>query len=284
VPIVHDVTTADDPRLGDYAGLTDVALRRRFEPEHGLYLAESEKVIRRALAAGHQPRSLLMSRRWYADLQPLLARVGDDVPVYVADDDIVTGVTGYHVHRGALAAMQRPAPLPVADVVRGARRLLVLEGTVDHTNCGAAFRSAAALGFDAVLLDPRAADPLYRRAVRVSMGAVFDLPWARLSSWPGDLDLLRDEGIVLAALSPDPGAVALAEFARRPPARLALIVGTEGPGLSDHARRVAERTVQIPMSGQIDSLNVAAAVAVACYALGPASAAPGLAADRRDGT
>jgi tRNA G18 (ribose-2'-O)-methylase SpoU len=282
LPTVYEVATADDPRLRDYAGLTDVALRRRFEPEHGIYLAESEKVIRRALAAGHRPRSLLMSRRWYADLAPLLAGVGDDVPVYVASDDVVTGVTGFHVHRGALAAMRRPAPLPVADVVRDARRLLVLEGTVDHTNCGAAFRSAAALGFDAVLLDPRAADPLYRRAVRVSMGAVFDLPWTRLTSWPGDLDRLRSAGVVLAALSPDPDAVALAEFARRAPARLALLVGTEGPGLSEHARRVADLTVQIPMAASIDSLNVAAAVAVACYALGPASTTPDRSADRRD--
>jgi tRNA G18 (ribose-2'-O)-methylase SpoU len=216
---------------------------------------------------------MLMSRRWYADLEPLLRTVPEDVPVYVAGDDVITEVTGFHVHRGALAAMQRPAPLAVDDVVTGTRRLLVLEGTVDHTNCGAAFRSAAGLGFDAVLLDPRAADPLYRRAVRVSMGAVFDLPWARLTAWPGDLDRLRRAGIVLAGLSPDPQAEPLAEFAGHPPQRLALIVGTEGPGLSEHARRAVDVTVQIPMAGRIDSLNVAAAVAVACYALGPAGAA-----------
>jgi tRNA G18 (ribose-2'-O)-methylase SpoU len=275
MPTVIEVASPDDPRLGDYVGLTDVALRRRFEPEHGLYLAESEKVIRRALAAGHVPRSMLMSRRWYADLEPLLGGVPRGVPVYVASDDVITELTGFHVHRGALAAMNRPAPLAVEDVVDGTRRLLVLEGTVDHTNCGAAFRSAAGLGFDAVLLDPRAADPLYRRAVRVSMGAVFDLPWARLTVWPGELDLLRRAGIVLAALSPDPHAVPLAEFARHCPQRVALIVGTEGPGLSEHARRVADVMVQIPMSGAIDSLNVAAAVAVACYALGPGGPAVG---------
>ncbi len=272
---VVEVEDADDPRVADYGGLTDVALRQRFETEHGLFLAESEKVIRRALGAGYHPRSLLMSRRWFEAMRPLLETLDEDVPVYVASDPVIIGVTGYHVHRGALASMNRRPAAELDHVLAGAQRVLVLEGTVDHTNVGAAFRSAAGLGYDAVLLDPRAADPLYRRAVRVSMGAVFDLPWARVPGWPGQLDALRERGFVVVALTPDPEAVPLATFAHDPPQRLALLVGTEGPGLSRSALAASDERVKIPMRGQVDSLNVAAAVAVACYALGPRGAPPG---------
>jgi len=275
MPVVIAVADAGDGRLADYADLTDVALRRRFETEHGLFLAESDKVIRRAVDAGYRPRSLLMSPRWAERLDDLLASLPDDVPVYVAPEPVVNAVTGYRVHRGALASMhRRPAP-DLATVLGGATRVLVLEGTVDHTNVGAAFRSAAALGYQGVLLDPRAADPLYRRAVRVSMGAVFDLPWTRLPRWPHDLALLRGDGFELAALTPARDALPLAEYAAAPPERLGLLVGTEGDGLSAHALGQADVCVRIPMSGSIDSLNVAAAVAVACYALGPAGAPPG---------
>ena len=273
MPHVIEVVAGDD-RLADYADLTDVALRRRFETEHGLFLAESDTVIRRALAAGYRPRSLLMSRRWFEALADLVALVADDVPVFVAPEDVVTSVTGYHVHRGALASMHRRSTPDLDVVLARSSRVLVLEGTVDHTNVGAAFRSAAALGYHAVLLDPRAADPLYRRSVRVSMGAVFDLPWTRLTAWPGDLDVVRSRGFTVAALTPASDAVALTTFAAAPPTRLALLVGTEGPGLSDHALRVADSRVRIPMHGSIDSLNVAAAVAVACYALPPQGAPP----------
>jgi tRNA G18 (ribose-2'-O)-methylase SpoU len=272
---VVEVVGADDPRIADYAGLTDVALRQRFETEHGLFLAESELVIRRAIAAGYQPRSMLMSRRWFEAMRPLLDSLADDLPVFVASDPVITGVTGYHVHRGALASMNRRPGAQLDQVLAGAQRVLVLEGTVDHTNVGAAFRSAAGLGYDAVLLDPRAADPLYRRAVRVSMGAVFDLAWARLPGWPGQLDVVRERGFTVVALTPDPDAVTLAAFSTDPPQQLALLVGTEGPGLSRQALAASDVRVQIPMRGRVDSLNVAAAVAVACYALGPPGAPRG---------
>ena len=174
-----------DPRLTDYVGLTDVALRRRTEPERGLYIAESEKVIRRALAAGHRPRSYLMAARWLTDLADLVERAeADGIPVYVGEHDVIESLTGFHLHRGALAAMQRPVLPSVVEVLDGARRVLVLEDVVDHTNVGAVFRSAAALGVDAVLVTPRCADPLYRRSIRVSMGTVFQVPWTRIEPWP----------------------------------------------------------------------------------------------------
>ena len=176
----------DDPRLLDYVGLTDVALRRRTEPERGLYVAESEKVIRRALQAGHRPRSYLMAQRWLADLADLVVRAeADGIPVFVGEHDVIESLTGFHLHRGALAAMQRPELPGLAEVLDGARRVLVLEDVVDHTNVGAVFRSAAALGVDAVLVTPRCADPLYRRSIRVSMGTVFQVPWTRIDPWPG---------------------------------------------------------------------------------------------------
>src|SRR4051794_31083848 len=173
---VHRIEDPADPRVADYTSLTDVALRRLREPEQGLYLAESEKVVRRALAAGHRPRSYLMAPRWLDDLADLVAEAErDDVPVYVGEPGVLEAITGFHLHRGAIAAMHRP-PLPsVASVVGGARRVAVLEDVVDHTNVGAMFRSAAALSVDAVLVTPRCADPLYRRSVRVSMGTVFQV-------------------------------------------------------------------------------------------------------------
>ena len=175
-----------DARLADFAGLTDVALRRRTEPERGLYVAESEKVIRRALAAGHRPRSFLMGERWLIDLADVVERAEEDgIPVFVGEPEVVEALTGFHLHRGALASMQRPVLPTVAETLDGARRVLVLEDVVDHTNVGAVFRSAAALGVDAVLVTPRCADPLYRRSIRVSMGTVFQVPWTRIDPWPG---------------------------------------------------------------------------------------------------
>ena len=262
------VTAADDGRLADYTGLTDVALRSRREPEQGLYMAESEKVIRRALDAGHRPRSLLLSDRWLDPMADLVRRIGGyGAPVYVGTPDVLAGITGFAVHRGAIAAMHRPAPVPVADVVAGARRVVVLEDVVDHTNVGAVFRSAAGIGADAVLVSPRCADPLYRRSVRVSMGTVFQVPWARLDPWPGGLHLLRDLGFTVAALALTPAAVPLDALEAHPPERLALVLGTEGDGLSDLALAEADLAVRIPMAGGVDSLNVAAAAAVALWAL-----------------
>ena len=262
------ITDPHDPRVHDYVGLTDVALRRRTEPERGLYIAESEKVIRRALAAGHQPRSFLMAERWLTDLEDLVTQAEQDgTPVFVADHEVIEGFTGFHLHRGALASMQRPGQRSVADVVADARRVLVLEDVVDHTNVGAVFRSAAALGMDAVLVTPRCADPLYRRAIRVSMGTVFQVPWTRIDPWPGGMDLLRDSGFTVAALALSDDAVGLDELAADPPERLALVLGTEGDGLGRRTVDGADVVVTIPMAGGVDSLNVAAAGAVAAWAL-----------------
>lgn len=276
---VQLVTDPDDRRVDDYRNLTDVGLRRRREPEAGLFMAESHQVIGRAVAAGYPVRSVLTTPRW----QPALQELFDDpaaadrlanAPVFVAEPDVVAQITGYRVHRGALAAMTRqPLPAP-AEVLLDASRILVLEGIVDHTNVGAVFRSAAGLGFDAVLTDPTCADPLYRRSVRVSMGAVFSLPWTRLTPWPSSLTELIDQGWEVVALTPRPSAEPLQGVAADPPARLALLLGSEGPGLSEAALRCVTRHVQIPMAAGVDSLNVAAAVAVACYALGAASHPP----------
>ena len=190
------ITDPSDSRLADYVSLTDVALRRRTEPERGLYIAESEKVIRRALRAGHRPRSYLMAERWLTDLADLVADAeADGVPVFVGEHDVIEQLTGFHLHRGALASMQRPELPSVAALVADARRVLVLEDIVDHTNVGAVFRSAAALGVDAVLVTPRCADPLYRRAIRVSMGTVFQVPWTRLGLVAED-DPQRVVGVV----------------------------------------------------------------------------------------
>ena len=266
--LVVDVDDPRDERVHEYTGLTDVALRRRREPAEGLYIAESQAVIRRALAAGHRPRSFLMARRWLDDSADLLAAPASaGVPVYVGTEQVLRGITGFHLHRGALASMHRPVLPSVSDVVGDARRVAVLEDVVDHTNVGAVFRSAAALGVQAVLVTPRCADLLYRRSVRVSMGTVFQVPWTRLDPWPGGLDTLRGMGFTVAALALDDAAVSLDDLAADPPERLALLLGTEGDGLSRAAVAEADLAVRIPMSGGVDSLNVAAASAVAFWAL-----------------
>ncbi|ACV06387.1 RNA methyltransferase [Kytococcus sedentarius] len=259
-----------DPRVQDYFGLTDVALRRRLEPERGLYMAESEKVIRRALAAGHVPRSMLLTPRWVEDLAELVAEVeATGAPVYVAEPAVVESMTGFHLHRGALAAMQRPELPAVADLLGGARRVVVVEDVVDHTNVGAIFRSVAALGADAVLVTPRCADPLYRRSVRVSMGTVFQVPWTRIDPWPAGMAELQGAGFTVAALALRDDAVTMQQLAADPPERLALVLGTEGDGLAPQTVEGADLAVRIPMSGGVDSLNVAAASALALYALQP---------------
>ncbi len=268
---VHRVERSDDPRVADFVGLTDVALRSRREPELGLYLAESEKVIRRALAAGHRPRSLLLAERWLDPLSGLVEQVrSGGAPVFVAAPEVLQAVTGFNVHRGAIASMHRPAPVPPATLLRDAQRVVVLEDVVDHTNVGAVFRSAAGIGADAVLVSPRCADPLYRRSVRVSMGTVFQVPWARLDPWPAALELLRANGFVIAALALADGAIELDTLQLDPPRRLALVLGTEGDGLSRGALAGADLSVRIPMAAGVDSLNVAAAAAVALWALRPA--------------
>ena len=257
-----EVTDPDDPRLRDYHDLRDVELRKHLEAEHGLFLAEGEKVVRRAVEAGHRPRSFLMAPRWLDGLADVLERT--EAPCYVVSEALAEQVTGFHVHRGALASLER-RPLPTVDeVLSGARSVLVLEEIVDHTNVGAIFRSGAALGFDAVLLAPRCADPLYRRSIKVAMGAVFALPWTRLPDWFDALPGLSARGFTTVALTlagdalPVEDAVAGVE-------RLALVLGSEGHGLSPRWEQTADRRAIIPMTAGIDSLNVAAATAVACY-------------------
>ncbi len=257
-----EISDPEDPRLADYRDLRDVTLRRHLEAEHGLFLAEGEKVVRRAVEAGFAARSFLMAPRWLDGLADVLDR--SDAPCYVVSEALAEQVTGFHVHRGALASLRR-TPLPsVESVLDGARSVLVLEDVVDHTNVGAIFRSGAALGFDAVLLSPRCADPLYRRAVKVAMGAVFSLPWTRLPSWETALPELTAAGFTTVALTLAPGAVPI-EDAVRGLDKVALVLGSEGPGLSARWEAAADRRATIPMAAGIDSLNVAAASAVACY-------------------
>lgn len=268
-----DLVRVDDPadeRLADYNNLTDVVLRSKHEPAKGLYIAESSTVIRRALAAGHRPRSFLMAPKWLDSMTDLIAETG--APVYVAEEPLLKEITGFNLHRGAMAAMHRP-PLPgvhelLAGARRGAgaRRVAVLEDVVDHTNVGAAFRSAAALGVDAVLVSPRCSDPLYRRSVRVSMGTVFQVPWTRIEAWPDGLHALQEEGFTVAALALSDDSITLDELVANPPEKLALVLGTEGDGLSRGAVEAADLVVRIPMAGDVDSLNVAAASAVAFWA------------------
>ncbi len=264
------IEDARDPRVADYFDLTDVSLRRVLEPAQGLYLAESTKVIDRALAAGHEVRSLLMGPRWLMDMAELVQRcVQKGIPVYVAAPAVIESMTGFHLHRGALASMHRPVEPLVSELLSGARRVVVLEDIVDHTNVGAVFRSAAALSADAVLVTPRCADPLYRRSIRVSMGTVFQVPWTRIRHWPSGLAELRDAGFVVAACALGDDAISLQDLAQDPPERLALVLGTEGDGLSQRTVAATDLSVQIPMAGGVDSLNVAAASAVMLWALRP---------------
>ncbi|MFD4970990.1 TrmH family RNA methyltransferase [Streptomyces sp. NPDC058424] len=259
------VEDPDDPRLHDYTDLTDVELRRRREPAEGLFIAEGEKVIRRARDAGYEMRSMLLSAKWVDAMRDVIDEL--TAPVHVVSPELAERVTGYHVHRGALASMQRK-PLPTAAaVLRTARRVAVMESVNDHTNIGAIFRSAAALGMDAVLLSPDCADPLYRRSVKVSMGAVFSVPYARLDIWPKGLEAVREAGFTLLALTPDEKAKTLDEAAPHRMDRVALMLGAEGAGLSTRALAAAEEWVRIPMSHGVDSLNVGAAAAVAFYAV-----------------
>jgi len=259
-----EVDDPADPRLADYRDLRDVELRKHLEAEHGLFLAEGEKVVRRAVEAGFPARSFLMAPRWLDGLADVLD--GSDAPCFVVSEDLAEQVTGFHVHRGALASLER-RPLPSVDaVLDGARTVLVLEDIVDHTNVGAILRSGAALGVDAVLLSPRCADPLYRRAVKVAMGAVFTLPWTRVEDWYDALPALSERGFTTVAMTLADDAVPL-DDAVAGLDRVALVLGGEGHGLSPRWQTSADRRAVIPMREGIDSLNVAAATAVACYAL-----------------
>jgi tRNA G18 (ribose-2'-O)-methylase SpoU len=257
-----EVADAADPRLADYRDLRDVQLRTHLEAEHGLFLAEGEKVVRRAVEAGFTPRSFLMASRWLDGLADVLA--DRDAPCYVVTEALAEEVTGFHVHRGALAALERRPLSGLDEVLDGARNVLVLEDIVDHTNVGAIFRSGAAFGFDAVLLAPRCADPLYRRSIKVGMGAVFSTPWTRLPDWYHALPALSDRGFTTVALTLADDAGPIEEIVAGLD-RVALVLGSEGHGLSPRWEAAADRRAVIPMRAGIDSLNVAAATAVACY-------------------
>ncbi|WP_407656910.1 TrmH family RNA methyltransferase [Kocuria soli] len=267
-PQLLRLTDPDDPRVADYTSLTDVALRRKLEPERGMYLAESSKVLRRALEAGHRPRSFFMAEKWVTDLADVID-AHPDVPLFVGGEDVLEAVTGFHLHRGALAAMQRPEPLELGHLrasLPDRPRIAILEDLVDHTNVGALIRSAAAMGVDAVLVTPRCADPLYRRAIRVSMGTVFQVPWTRIESWPESINTLQDAGFVVAGMTLREGAITLDELVAEDHEKLALVFGSEGPGLTQATEQRLDRRVTIPMMGGVDSLNVAAASAVVFYA------------------
>jgi len=268
-----EVDSAGDARLADYTRLTDAGLRTHLEAEHGLFIAEGTKVITRAVAAGYPVRSVLLGKSRLADLPALgeaASAVPPGTPAYVVPDEVAESLTGYRVHRGALASLGR-RPLPeVGTVIEDARRVVVLEDLVDHGNVGAIFRCAAALGVDAVLLSPRCADPLYRRSVKVSMGAVFAVPYARMTSWYDGLAELKS-GFRVLALTPDDRATPMTA-ALRAAEKTALLLGTEGDGLSVRWLHEADEAVRIPMNpaaraAGVDSLNVVAAAAIACHLL-----------------
>ena len=273
MPNIIEITDISAPELDVYARLTQAQLRNRLEPEKGIFIAESPKVIARALDAGYQPLSLLMERKQITGpAADILARCGD-VPVYTADRETLAGLTGFELTRGVLCAFRRPAPRSVEELCRSARRVAVLEGIVDSTNVGAIFRSAAALNMDAVLINPSCCDPLCRRAVRVSMGTVFQVPWAQLgetpADWPGQgLARLRAMGFKTAAMALSDRSVPIDDEALAAEPKLAIVLGTEGDGLAHATITACDYTVKIPMSHGVDSLNVAAASAVAFWQLG----------------
>lgn len=284
---VIPISTLDDPRLDAYVRLTERQLRSVLEPEKGIFIAESAKVIERAVEAGLEPVSFLLGERWLAQLSPLFERLGSNwpesrIPVFVGSMELLERLTGFSVTRGALAAFRRP-PLPPVDVFLDrleersdgrAIRLCVLEGIVDHSNVGAIFRSAAALNVDGVLVAPTCVDPLYRRSARVSMGTVFQVPWTRLvpdaSSWPRDgLRVLHDHGFTCAAMALSDDSISLDDERLHEFGRLAVFMGTEGAGLQGETIAGCDVTIRIPMAHGVDSLNVAAASAVAFWQLCP---------------
>ena len=262
---VIEIETLDDSRLADFAHLTDVALKKSTGSEHGLYIAESLLVLRRAIAAGHRPRSVLALGSSVDEA--IEATREFDIPIFSGPPELLEELTGYLLHRGLIASMHRPALPDAADLLKDARRVVVLENVADPTNVGAIFRSVAAIGADAVLVTPRCSDPFYRRAIRVSMGTVLQVPWTRVGDWASTRELLAGSGFHVAALALSEDAVDLKTFAASAPERVALVLGAEGEGLTTEAIQAADTIVRIPMAHGIDSLNVAATAAVAMYAL-----------------
>lgn len=269
---IKEVTDFSDPELDIYARLTEVQLLNRREPDKGIFIAESPKVIERALNAGCVPISFLMEARHVENqAKELIARCGD-IPVFTAELDVLTQLTGFKLTRGMLCAMYRPKLPTVEDICKNARRVAVLEDVMNPTNVGAIFRSAAALGIDAVVLTSASSDPLYRRSIRVSMGTVFQVPWATLGDTPADwpekgMDRLHAMGFKTAAMALDDRAVSIDDPALQAEEKLAIVLGTEGDGLAHSTIARCDYTVMIPMQHGVDSLNVAAAGAVAFWEL-----------------
>jgi len=263
--MIVQVDDAADGRLSQYAGMTDMDARLRREGTEGFYVAEGSSVIARAIGAGHSAVSTLCIAKWIDEVGSL--GLPESTPMYVADESVLRATTGFHVHRGALAIFARPKPLAVADVISGSRTVLVLEDLVDHANVGAAFRSGSGLGVDCVVISPRCADPLYRRAIKTSMGATLGMPWARATLWPDAINDMRTAGFDVWGLTPRERSTTLAEALALEHSRVAVVVGTEGAGLSEPALQACSRLVRIPMHNDVDSLNVAAASAVAMYAI-----------------
>ena len=272
MPNIIEIQNAALPELDVFARLTEAQLRNKQDPEKGLFIAESPKVIERALNAGYEPVSLLMEQKHITgDAANIIARCGD-IPVYTAEREVLAGLTGYELTRGVLCALRR-RPLPsVEELCASARRIAILESIVDPTNVGAIFRSAAALNLDAVLVTPTCCDPLYRCAVRVSMGTVFQIPWTRIGNthtdWPHPgMDQLKALGFKTAAMALSDDSVSIDDPTLASEEKLAIILGTEGDGLSLRTIADCDYTVRIPMAHQVDSLNVAAASAVAFWEL-----------------
>ena len=260
---VIEITSLEQPEVQVFSKLTEAQLRNRLNAEQGMFIAESPKVIRVALSAGYEPTALLCERKHISgDAADIVARC-QDIPVYTGERELLSQLTGYTLTRGVLCAMRRPKPKTVAEVCRDARRIVVIDGVVDTTNIGAIFRSAAALGIDAVLLTPTSCDPLNRRAVRVSMGSVFLVPW----TWLDTYSTLHDLGFKTAAMALTDNSVCLDDPRLKAEERLAIIMGTEGDGLPQQTIAEADYVVRIPMKHQVDSLNVAAAAAVAFWEL-----------------
>ncbi|MCD7848067.1 MAG: RNA methyltransferase [Oscillospiraceae bacterium] len=273
MPILK-VTTLDDPSLKIYTSLTQSQLRNRLEPEKGIFIAESPKVIGTALDCGYEPMSMLTEERHInGDAREVIARCGD-IPVYTADRELLSSLTGYELTRGVLCSFRRPLPKTPEEVTHGSSRIVVLEDIADSTNIGAIFRSAAALGIDAVLITPSCCDPLCRRAIRVSMGTVFQIPWAQIGEDYADwhqngADLLRNLGFKSAAMALSDDSISVDNPVLKSEPRLAIVLGTEGDGLAKHTIATCDYTVKIPMQNGVDSLNVASAAALAFWETRP---------------
>ncbi|MGH8604157.1 MAG: TrmH family RNA methyltransferase [Gammaproteobacteria bacterium] len=263
---ILQVADLADPRLDEYLRLSEAHLRMRSDVQNGLYIAESTKVVQRAINAGHVPRSFLLAEKHLDQLTEEFNRF-PDAPIFIGDDRQLQDLVGFHLHRGAMAAMNRPEPLDLDEVLEASSRVAILEDIADHTNLGAMIRSASGLGVDAVLLTPKCVDPWYRRSARVSMGTVFDLPWVRMHSWPEDIQTLKKHGYEMLAMELTDDAIPLNEVEIKAGQKVAMILGNEGRGVTDEALAAVDRTVIIPMYREVDSLNVGAASAIAFWHL-----------------